>query len=332
MTLTEFNSYKHMPIKRISERTVPVWLKGGHLQTIYPQLFRWLTSDYQRERINTPDGDFLDLDWMKRDSETLIIVNHGLEGDSNGRYIKGIANYMSDNGQDVLCWNYRGRSGEPNLKLQSYHAGFINDLQFLVEKYSPQYRNVILIGFSLGGCITLNYLGRKASELPSQVRAGVAISTPLDLSSCSSNLDRFENTIYRKYFLRKLSKSVDAKAETMPKEVSREPMKSIRKIREFDEVYTAPINGFDSAETYYTYGSPFQQLSKIKLPVLIFNAANDPFLSSECFPKEIPDLPENVHYHISSDGGHVGFSGTDKTGAYFSERYALRFIREQLAK
>ena len=320
-----------MPIKRIKERTVPLWLKGGHFQTIYPQLFRWLKSDYRRERVSTPDGDFLDLDWIETGSENLVIVNHGLEGDSNGRYMKGMANYLSANGQDVLCWNYRGRSGEPNLKVESYHAGFTNDLKFLVERSSANYRNIFLIGFSLGGCITLNYLGKQASEIPKVVKGAIAISTPLDLSSCSATLDRFENTIYRQYFLRKLSKSVDAKAKTMPEKVSREPRRSIRKIREFDEAYTAPINGFDSAETYYQFGSPLAHLAKIKQPVLILNAANDPFLSSECFPENIPGLPAHVQYHISEDGGHVGFSGTEGTGAYFSERYALRFIREQLA-
>ncbi len=318
-----------MPIKKIHQSTVPAWLKGGDLQTIFPPLFRWEQTDYERERVETPDQDFLDLDWVKNNSKRLVILSHGLEGNSDGEYIKGMANFLKDKNFDILAWNYRGRSGEPNKQVYSYHAGFTADLKFLAERYSDAYQEIFLVGFSLGGCITLNYLGKHVKDVPSNVKAAVAISAPLELSSSCDVLDKARSLIYRRYFLMKLAKSVYAKSKAMPGQVELRPMLSIHKIRQFDETYTAPINGFESAQGYYEAGSPIHQLAFIKKPTLILNAYNDPILSEACYPEKIQGLPANVHYHISQDGGHVGFSKTDKTGGYFSDRYALHFINEQ---
>ena len=178
------------------------------MESIYPALFRKINGlPYERERIFTPDDDFLDIDWLKGGNEKLIVLSHGLEGDSRRQYMAGMARLFFANGWDVLAWNNRSCSGEMNRARRMYHHGDVEDLGQVVEYgASKGYKTLVLAGFSMGGNQTLKYLGVKGSGVPAQVAGGIAFSAPTDLEAGAAILDRPDNVIYKKRFLHYLSK------------------------------------------------------------------------------------------------------------------------------
>src|SRR5690606_3644578 len=197
-----------MPLHSDSSYRRPNWLFSGHLETIYPSLFRRVEIKKPvRERIETPDGDFLDLDWFRSGSKRLVIVSHGLEGNSTRPYMLGMAREFGRNGFDVLTWNFRGCSEEMNRKVIFYHSGATYDLDTVVQKAQINYEEIYLLGFSLGGNLTLKYLGEKKSSNP-KLRKGVAISVPLDLAGSCEKISKGENIIYSRRFLATLKQKV----------------------------------------------------------------------------------------------------------------------------
>jgi len=295
----------------------------GHLQTIYPTLFRSVhLKDYQRERIATPDNDFLDLDWLKQSSKNLIILSHGLEGNTHRAYIKGMAKSFYEKEFDVLAWNYRGCSEEMNKTLRFYHSGATDDLATVVDHaISLSYEDIFLVGFSLGGNLTLKYLGER--QISPKVKAAVAFSVPLDLYTSSLQIAKPSNWIYSRRFLKSLRLKINNKALKMP-ELSAEGLESIRTVMEFDDRYTAPLHGYKNAIEYYRKCSAISFLEKIRIPTLIVNAKNDPFLSKECFPDKNDNTFVKLEFPLT--GGHVGFARFTKNGVYWSEQRALDFI------
>ena len=193
----------------------PFWLPDGHFQSIYPSVFRKIKDiNYERERLELPDGDFLDLDWLKNKSKRLVILTHGLEGNSTRAYMLGMAKTMQNEGYDVLAWNCRSCSGEMNRLLKLYNHGDPSDLATVV-KYALQsvdYQKIALVGFSMGGALTMNYLGR-TNDIPSQVVSGIGFSMPTDLTSSVPLLDLPENWLYKRKFLTQLGNKVRAKAD-----------------------------------------------------------------------------------------------------------------------
>ncbi len=309
----------------------PKILFNPHFETIVPALFRRVKFiPFQRKRINTPDDDFLDLDWAKQGSNQLVIISHGLEGNSHKPYVRGMAKAFHDQGKDVLAWNYRGCSGEINNQLRFYHSGATDDLEIVINHTLQKgYETINLIGFSLGGNITLKYLGEKANDIPSQIAKAVAISVPLDLHASCLKISQPDNLIYSKRFLRNLKKKIRLKAKKMPDKISARGLNKYKTLMAFDDAYTAPIHGFDNAVEYYTKCSSIYFLDKIKTPTLIINALNDPFLSKECYP--IAQLHGNdfVCLETPDNGGHVGFSEFNKKKLYWSEQRALAFIADE---
>lgn len=310
----------------------PFFLFGPHLETIYPTLLRRVSlTPYTRERIATPDDDFLDLDWLEKDSEKVVIISHGLEGNSSRAYIKGMAKALHAAGFSVVAWNFRGCSEEMNRQLRFYHSGATDDLDTVITHLAEkkQYKNIFLVGFSLGGNITLKYLGERV--VPDVIKKAVVFSVPLDLKTSCEKISRPVNRIYSNRFLRSLKAKVLAKSR-FRKELDISKLHRIKTLVEFDDCYTAPLHGFRDAKDYYERCSSLRFVRDIRTPTLIINTLNDPFLSPECFPETLLKGHPCVNLQILSRGGHVGFTQFNKNGLYWSEQRALEFLSDYQRK
>ncbi|MDA1121019.1 MAG: alpha/beta fold hydrolase [Bacteroidetes bacterium] len=315
-----------MPVIQSTYRS-PMVLFNRHLQTIYPAILRKTSApNYFRERISTPDDDFLDLDWLKNDRNHLVIISHGLEGNSTRSYMRGMADIFFSNGFDVLCWNYRGCSDQPNLKPYSYHSGATADLEWVIKhSLSIGYDAISLIGFSLGGNMTLKYLGEASTKKFPELKSSVVFSVPLNLKSCSLQIHKRSNFFYERRFLRSFFVKIREKSERFP-EIDKNHLKFVKSVFDFDEYYTAPLSGFRSAIDYYDLCSSMNFIKSIEIPTLVVNALNDPFLGPECFEPSEFQNSNNVWLDLPVHGGHCGFT-LFKNGIFWSEMRALEFIQ-----
>lgn len=327
-----------MPVLKVTSHKPPVWLPNGHLQTIYPALFRIVKDvSYQRERIITPDHDFLDLDWAyaQEDSEEsklskkLVILSHGLEGDSSRQYIVGMVRLMNARGYDCLAWNFRSCGGEMNQTARFYHSGATEDLEMVIQHaLSKGYQDIQLLGFSLGGNLTLKYLGEKGRDIDPKIKKSVVFSVPMDLKACSLAIIKPENRIYQSRFLKTLKPKVNQKAVHFPAHIDPGNFDSVHTLYDFDHLFTAPLHGFDSADHYYESCSAMFYVSDITIPTLIVNAANDPIVPWKSLPMDTISQLDNVFLEITSSGGHCGFRpAVTVGGVYWSESRALEFIK-----
>ncbi|MEO5714192.1 MAG: alpha/beta fold hydrolase [Luteolibacter sp.] len=320
-----------MPLIGNSNYLGPSWLRGGHAQTIFPALFRKsprVTS--QRERLELPDGDFLDLEWADQGRERLAILSHGLEAHCGTEYIQGMAAALVKNGWDVLVWNFRGCGDEPNRLLRMYHSGATEDLDAVVSHALSRHpaTKIDLIGFSLGGNLTLKYLGENPSALSPRLHRAVAFSTPCDLACSSRTLSKFSNKIYMERFLINMRSKIRAKKRLFPEKLDLRGLNLIRTFQQFDDRFTAPIHGFRDAADYWKLNSSRQFLPGITIPTLLVNAVNDPFLGPGCYPYEEAAASDVFHFEAPEEGGHVGFSPVTGAGEYWSERRAVAFLNE----
>ena len=324
-----------MPLIAESNYQPPFYLFNGHLQTIVPSLWRTVPDvTYQRERLELPDGDFLNLDWSRlpdmRLTDGLVVVSHGLEGDASRPYVRGMVRALNRAGLDALAWNYRSCGGEINRLLRSYHLGDTEDLDLVLRHAlaTGRYQRAYLVGFSAGGNVTLKYLGEDADRVPTEVKRAAVFSVPTDLQASSVHIGRLQNQVYMRRFLKSLRLKVRAKAELLPGQVDLEGIEELRDFLQFDSRYTAPMHGFDSAEAYYQYASSGRYLSGVRVPTLLVNAQNDPFLPASCFPREMAADSPFVFLETPPDGGHVGFA--ESNGEYYSERRAVEFLTAEV--
>jgi len=301
----------------------------GHFYSIYPSLFRKLSPDlYTRERINTPDDDFLDLDWARVGSKKVAIISHGLEGSSYRHYAIGMAKTVNKIGYDALAWNFRFCSGEINKKMRMYHSGSIDDLETVIKHaISRGYEEVVLIGFSMGGNQTLMYLGKESENIPKQITKAIVFSVPCHLKSSSQKLMRRSNSIYMKRFLGYLGKKMEMKAVAYPDKIDISDYKKIKTFKQFDDRFTAPIHGFKDAEDYWKKCSSKLYIPSIEIPTLIVNALDDPFLAEECFPHQEVAGNKNVSMENPKFGGHVGFVLWNKENEYWSEKRVKEYLK-----
>ncbi|NEM98670.1 YheT family hydrolase [Pontibacter burrus] len=316
-----------MPILSSSYKA-PFYLFNGHLQTIIPSLFRQVDGiSYSRERLTTPDDDFIDVDWSQVGSDSLVVLSHGLEGDSHRPYILGMVRAFNERGLDALAWNYRSCSGEPNKLLRSYHLGASDDLGFVIEHalHTGNYNTVHLIGFSAGGNITLKFLGEAPGQVPTEVKRSVVFSVPVDLKSSAQKISR----IYTQRFLKTLGAKLEQKRQLFPEDIDLTNYSVLWSFPEFDNRYTAPMHGFRDADDYYTRSSSKQFLKHIQVPTLLVNAKNDPFLSEACYPFEEAKLNPNFYFEMPESGGHVGFTEDFRKDVYYSEARAVRFLLDE---
>jgi len=306
--------------------TPPLFFRNGHIQTIFPVIFRKVDICYKRERITTFDNDFLDLDWSTKGSNRLAIISHGLEGSTDRAYVKGMVKAVNDNGWDGLAWNYRSCSGEPNRQLRSYHNGVTDDLSWVINhaRHRYPYKEIALIGFSLGGNLTLLYLGRERPD--PIVKSAVVFSVPCDLKESARVLAKPSNKLYMKRFLVMLHQKIKAKMKLMPGLIDDNGYEKIRDFKAFDDRYTAPIHGFKNAVDYWEKCSSKPFIPNITVPTLIINAANDPFLPKACYPVKEVESNKQVRLCIPESGGHVGFVSFNKQNLYWSEKQAVKFL------
>ncbi|SOD97317.1 YheT family hydrolase [Spirosoma fluviale] len=348
-----------MPLIAPSSYEPPIRLWNGHLQTIIPSLFRKVQVTYVRERIETPDDDFLDLDWgfslgvrseelgvrradasatphsrnagrsLLTPNSSLIILSHGLEGSSTSSYLAGMVRQLTKHGFDCLAWHYRSCSGELNRQQRFYHIGETGDLHFIIQHaLSKGYQTIYLMGFSAGGNVTLKYIGEQGQALHPAVKKAAVFSVPVHLMGSASRLERWDSLVYNYRFNRTLKRKILQKASLMPGVFPTEAVTKARNIREFDNLFTAPMNGFKDVTDYYTRSSSLQFIPDIAIPTLLVNAKNDPFLSPECFPEALGRELPNVWMEFPVQGGHCGFPSRKEgiQGTYWSEERALQFL------
>lgn len=320
-----------MPLVPNSTYQAPFWLPGGHLQTIVPALVRKVPHHTrQKERLELADGDFLDLEWFNEGRSRLAIVSHGLEASAGATYIQSMASRLIRHGWDVLAWNYRGCSGEMNRLPRFYHSGASEDLHAVIEHALARHSaaEVDLIGFSLGGNMTLKYLGERADHSPRLHRA-VTFSVPCDLACSSKTLGTlFNRSVYMKRFIDSLAGKIRAKQPMFPDLLDPTRLRGVRTFKQFDDRYTAPLHGFRDAEDYWARSSSRQFLSRIRIPTLLVNAANDPFLGPGCYPREEAAASDHFHLEIPATGGHVGFPGGGSES--WLERRTVEFLNSKL--
>jgi len=311
------------------EYNPPFLFKNAHANTILAALFRKkLPLDYERQRFILNDGDFVDLDFVHKGENKLVILMHGLEGSSDRAYIRGMAKIFSQNNFDVLSFNFRGCSGEPNLTLKGYHMAATEDLEEVVLSLhkTDAYKSIYLVGFSLGGSVVLRFLANQGNN-PAfyKVKGGVAFSVPLHLIEANKAIGKLENFMYRLRFLRSLKKKMKLKQEQFP-ELPFLPTKWKYNFTFFDDFYTGPFHGFLNAKDYWTKAGVLNHLPKISLPCLLVNAEDDSFLSPFCFPNQLANERTNFYFLKPKWGGHVGFMPVNKNGFLWSEELALHFI------
>lgn len=306
----------------------PVLFRNGHFSTIYSSKLRKPPKVQQsRERIVLPDGDFMDLDWSyaTKESYQLVILLHGLEGNAQRTYMKGIASHLNIKGWDTVAINFRGCSGEPNRLYKSYTAGATDDLEVVINHIleKDKYDKIMLNGFSLGGNLMLKYLGER-NLIPKEIKKAVAVSTPLSLEHSLEELNKRHNMIYSQFFLLSLKKKLKEKSQMFPDDLHPEDHKKIKSLLDFDTIYTSKAHGFVDAYDYYRKNSSLQFLPEINIPTLILNAQNDSFLSPSCYPVDLAEKQSNIFLEIPKYGGHVGFY--DKNNIYYNEKRTAEFI------
>lgn len=299
-----------------------------HYATIYNNTLRPIKLAYdKRERLELSDGDFIDLDWKftHKPTKKLLVMLHGWEGNSSSLHVLGMAKHMTKEGCDVVTINYRGCSGEPNRLFQMYHAGLTSDLDEALQYISKKnkYKTIYLKGFSIGGNILMLYLG-KNKNIPSEVKAAMAVSSPNSLLNSYYNQSKFENIIYAKNFLRTMKKKLKQKAIEHPSKLDISAIKKIKTITDYDYVYTTKAFNFKDPFDYYKKSSSCNVLKNIEVPFLLLSAKNDSFLSKQCFPFEVAKKSNTFHLETPEYGGHLGFTHTKQMT--FNEKRGLEFF------
>ncbi len=310
----------------------PFMFKSGYWNTIFPTYFRKVEGvNYKREKIDTDDGDFLILDWSAtfENVKSLVIISHGLEGNSQRMYVKGMVRAFNSIGINALAWNFRGCGGEINRKPQMYHSCKIDDLECVIRHAVKKgFSEIVLVGFSMGGNLSLYYAGKMGEKILPQIKGVIAFSVPVYIRDASETLARPTNKIFMKRFLKMLRKKIEAKEKLFPDLISLEGYEDIKDFKNFDDRYTAPLHGFKDAYHYWETCSCGQYLENIKIPSLLVNAKDDPFLGGKCYPNvKNPYLTVEFPKY----GGHVGFVLKRNDGFYWSELRAVEFYKEKIS-
>ncbi len=310
----------------------PSWLfKNKHFNTAFRTLFSDQSVSYKRERIELIDGDFIDLDVSTVNSDKVVIAIHGLEGSSKSSYILSLTNVLNHHGYDVVAINLRGCSGEQNRLISSYHSGKTDDLDNVIQHIDNQYnyKEFNVVGYSLGGNLTLKYMGEE--KVFSKVKTAVGVSVPCSLKDSSMQMNLLSNRIYLNRFLETLEKKTLEKLEKFPDSfLSKASIKSIKNFKDFDDVYTAPAHGFLDAEDYYKKSSSKSYLPKIKTPTLLITSLDDPFYSNASYPFDEAKSNEYFFMEATKYGGHVGFGNyLNSTLNTWCEYRILSFLTHQ---
>jgi predicted alpha/beta-fold hydrolase len=308
----------------------PLWLPGGNLQTIWPALYsrryRGAKPRYTRQRWASPDGDFVDVDWMvpdanvhgalnERTANTLLVLFHGLEGSSGSHYAEAFAEFAQANGLAYAVPHFRGCSGEINAAPRAYHSGDHEEIDWVLQRFHREWvssdtvnRKIIVVGVSLGGNALLRWAEEQGGAAAQVVHAVASICAPLDLAASGKAIGTgFNKWVYTRMFLRTMKPRALKKWDQHPGLFDKETLQRARDLYEFDNVFTAPLHGFKDTDDYWARCSSKSRLSDIQIPALVVNALNDPFVPAYSLPK-----PSEVGSHVTlwqpKHGGHVGFA------------------------
>lgn len=287
----------------------PAWLPGGHAQTLYPLLIKPALPAYRRERWDTPDGDFIDVDWIDAAlAAPLLVLFHGLEGSSASHYATALMAAVQGAGWAGAVVHFRGCSGVPNRLPRAYHSGDSAEIDWVLRRLRAQFpaRRLYATGVSLGGNALLKWLGEQELAAGAVVDAAAAVSAPLDLTACGHHLGRGFNRIYTRHFLHSLKQGAAKRLARFPGLFDGARMARSRNLFEFDDVVTAPLHGFHDADDYWRRASAKPLLRGIRVPTLLLNALNDPFLPVSALPRA-DEVGAAVRQETPRDGGHVGF-------------------------
>ncbi len=288
----------------------PAWLPGGHAQTIYPALLPPQAIRFSRERWETPDGDFIDLDWAgPQDAKRLLVLFHGLEGGSRSHYVRAITAHALESGWRCVVPHFRGCSGEINRLPRAYHSGDSAEIDWILRRLHTLHPEATLCaaGVSLGGNVLLKWLGESGVDAASIVTRAAAVSAPLDLTAAGHALGRGFNLVYTRMFLRTLKRKAAAKLARLPGIFDARAMRESKTLYEFDNAVTAPLHGFRNTEDYWARSSSMPLLPGIRVPSLVLNARNDPFLPAEALSGSRA-ASGDVKLEFPETGGHVGFT------------------------
>jgi uncharacterized protein len=293
----------------------PWWLAGAHLQTIYPLLRKPAAVPLRRERLETPDGDFIDCDWLAEGSADapLIVLFHGLEGSSNSHYALSLMQALKLRGWRGVVPHFRGCSGEPNRLARAYHSGDSGEVGWIMARLHAHTNGAPMFaaGVSLGGNALLKWLGEQEHAASRLLTGAVAICPPLDLTVSGRALARGFNRIYTRHFLKTLKPKALAKLERFPELFDRQRMIAARTLYDFDDIYTGPVHGFEGADDYWRRASSRRWLRGVTIPTLLLTSANDPFVPPAALPT-VTEYSVHLQHHHTTSGGHVGFI----TGAF----------------
>jgi len=286
----------------------PAWLPGGHAQTMWPLLIKGPLPRYRRQRWETPDDDFIDLDWIDgQPGAPCVALFHGLEGSSRSHYARRLMQALRDMGWHGVVVHFRGCSGEPNRLLRAYHSGDSTEIDWILRRlHALGWPALYAVGVSLGGNALLKWLAEQGAGAAGVIDAAAAVSAPLDLAAANAALSAGFNLVYARHFLRTLVPAARAKADRFPGRIDMRRAARARTLRDFDDAVTAPLHGFLGADDYYARSSAGPLLGAVRLPTLLLHAANDPFLPPAALPRR-ERLPAAVTLELTDRGGHVGF-------------------------
>jgi predicted alpha/beta-fold hydrolase len=291
----------------------PRWLAGGHAQTIWPYRLRRRSPPVARERIETPDGDFWNFDWLDAPAHPgapVVALFHGLEGGSESHYAGALLRALARTGWRGVVPHFRGCGGELNRLPRAYHSGDhaeIGAMLAAIRRVLPPETPLCAVGVSLGGSALLNWLGRAGRDAARTLRAAAAVSAPLDLMAAGVAIGRGINRVYTRHFLATLKPKSLAMAARFPGLLDASRIRRVRTLWDFDDIVTAPLHGFAGTIDYWTRASSKPWLASIAVPTLVINARNDPFIPAQSLP-----TPREVSAFVTLEqprhGGHAGFA------------------------
>lgn len=294
-----------MPIVASKYRP-PFYLFSAHLQTIVPALSVKINRTlYTTEKLETPDGDFIELDWIKGNNEKLMVLCHGVEGNSRSHYVQQMAVHFSKLGWTILVIHAKNCGREMNRLPKAYYGGFTTDIETVMLKYTDSYRSMVLVGFSIGGSMALNFAGR--NHTPNNLQAVIGFSVPCDLKHSERKLDNFSNRIYSRKMLEKIKNKIRKLEAQHPGTYNLENLDRINSLQEISAEFTAPFFGFKSLDDFYKSSSCLDALMNVQVPTLLVNAKNDPLLTKGCFPVEIAQKSDRFFLEMPKRGGHSAF-------------------------
>ena len=313
-----------------AEFTPSWWLPGPHLQTLWPALLRPTRAvSLTRERLELPDGDFIDIDWAG-DAGPIVVVLHGLQGSSRSPHVQGLLRSFVRRGWRGAVMHFRGCGGQANRLSRTYHSGETGDVGHFLRRLRERHPStpVAAVGYSLGGNVLLKWLAERGAG--AELAAAVAVSIPFVLARAADRLDRGVSRMYRRHFIADLHRTVMAKFRHRPGPLDLDAVRRTRTFRGFDDRVTAPLHGFRDAAHYYDVASCRQYLRGVARPTLVIHALDDPFMTRDAVPRR-EELSPSIRLELSAAGGHVGFVGGSApwSARYWLEERISRFLGER---